>query len=260
MKIPTKQEIRTYNNELEDDFNGKSINQIKIDKNYKYIHKNILWRIGAFIIYRVILLIPLSFYTKMKYKLKIVNKEVLKTAKDTGYFIYANHTQPFLDVCFPTFITFPKRVYVIASPKNISVKKYKMAVEMLGALPVPSDKDSTKNFLQAIKYHINKKRVISIYPEAHVWSYYTKIRNFGKAAFRYPVMFDVPAFCYTTTYQKTKNNHFKIVIYVDGPFYKDKDLNSKDAEQKMRDEIYNKMIERSKESNVEIIKYQHNED
>ena len=42
-----------YKDELNDDFAQENIKPIKIDSNYKYIHKNILWKIFSFIIYRV---------------------------------------------------------------------------------------------------------------------------------------------------------------------------------------------------------------
>ena len=46
-----EQKILYYENELEDDFavNNGNIQKVKIDENYKYIHKNIFWKIGAFI-------------------------------------------------------------------------------------------------------------------------------------------------------------------------------------------------------------------
>ena len=47
----------------------------------------------------------------------------------------------------------------------------------------------------------------------------------------------------------------KITIYIDGPFFPD-DIPLKEARKNLRDKVYNQMIERSKESNFEYIKYQ----
>lgn len=73
---------------------------------------------------------------------------------------------------------------------------------------------------------------------------------------------EVPAFCITNTYQKygRKGDKVKIVSYVDGPFFIDKDLTIKEQQQKLRDEIYNCMVNRSKNSNIEVIKYLKKED
>ena len=55
-----EKKIYYYTDELNDDFAEKSIEPIKIDENYKYIHKNVFWKIGSFIVYRLIAM-PLAF-------------------------------------------------------------------------------------------------------------------------------------------------------------------------------------------------------
>ena len=61
----------------------------------------------------------------------------------------------------------------------------------------------------------------------------------------------------TNTYQAHGKNKekIKIVTYIDGPFYPNNELSKKEAQKELRDKIYNKMVERSKNSNVEYIKY-----
>ena len=54
----------------------------------------------------------------------------------------------------------------------------------------------------AIDQIVADKKTILIYPEAHIWPYYTKIRPFPSTSFRYPIKFNVPSFSITTTYQK----------------------------------------------------------
>lgn len=244
-----------YQDELNDDFAEKDIKTVKIDGNYKYIHKNIFWNISAFILYRIIAT-PLAYiYSKLKFGMKIVNRKALKKCKDEGYFVYINHTQEIQDTLTPTLVTFPKRVYIVAHPNNVSIKGMKTANKMLGGLPIPEDMESSKNFLKAIQTYINRKNVIAIYPEAHVWPYYTKIRNFKNVSFRYPIKLDRPVYSITCTYTEKKNNKPKIVAYVDGPFYPDKKVSQKQAESILRDTVYNKMVERSKNSTLEYIKY-----
>lgn len=254
-----QQKVVYYSDELNDDFANSKITPVKINENYKYIHKNPFWRICAFIVYRLILLIPGYLYAKLKYNLKIENRSVLKKAKNEGYFLYSNHTQEILDTFFPTFITFPRRVYVIANAKNVSIKFMKTLNKLLGAIPIPDTIKGMSKFKEAIKYYINKKSVISIYPEAHVWPFYTKIRNFKSVSFEYPYELEKPCYAATTTYQKGKRGKTKIVIYVDGPFYADKTLSKKEAKEKLRNQVYEVMCKRSKNSNIEIIKYKKHE-
>lgn len=155
----------------------------------------------------------------------------------------------------PTFIAFPTKAYIIANSDNISIKGLKTANKMMGALPLPESKNSTKSFLKAIQYYIKRGKAVSIYPEAHVWPYYTKIRDYKSVSFKYPIKYNAPAFACTTTYQKYKKNKARIVIYIDGPFWADRNLGNKDAQEKLRDDIYNVMIEKANNSNIEVIKY-----
>ena len=118
-----------------------------------------------------------------------------------------------------------------------------------------------KKFLDSVETIINKKKkVVAIYPEAHVWPYYTKIRNFVSTSFKYPVKLNSPVYSFTTTYLERKNRKPKIVIYVDGPFYPNKDLKLRQAQEELRDRVYECMVNRSKASNVEYIKYMKIED
>ena len=126
---------------------------------------------------------------------------------------------------------------------------------MLGAIPIPTSKYAIKNFLSIIEKRISKKSSITIYPEAHIWPYYTKIRPFKSVSFKYPVNLDKPAFCITNTYQIQGKGKIRIVSYIDGPFFADKELSKKDQQQDLRDKIYNSMVERSKNNNIEKIKY-----
>ena len=150
---------------------------------------------------------------------------------------------------------YPKRNFYIVNPENISMHHTGPLIELLGAIPIPGDIKSSKNFLKRIENRIKKGYSISIYPEAHIWPYCTFIRNFKSVSFRYPKMYNVPMFTVTNTYQKRKNNKIQIVSYIDGPFYPDNKLSLKENEKKLRDMAYNNMTKRSKNSNIEKIKY-----
>ena len=143
------------------------------------------------------------------------------------------------------------------NPVNISLKGTGTLVEMLGAMPIPSNKSAMKNFLEAIKQKINKGYAITIYPEAHIWPYYTKIRPFKDVSFKYPIQLKKPAFCITNTYQSygKNNKKIRIVSYIDWPFYPNKELTLKEQQKELRNKIYNCMEERSENSNIEHIKY-----
>ncbi len=249
-----KSKIIYYSDELNDEFSGTSIEARKIDERYKY-NKNPIWDFCSFI-FQNILSMPIKIlYAKLKFNIKFIGKEKLKKCKNEGYFIYANHTQNFADTFIPSLANFSKRNFFIVNPENISLKGTGWLVEMLGAIPIPSTKNATKNFLNEIQKRINKTSSITIYPEAHIWPYYTKIRNFKSVSFKYPVKLHKPCFAITNTYQKY-GDKIQIVTYIDGPFYAKENLKEKEKCEDLRNQIYNCMVQRSKNSNIEYIKYE----
>lgn len=252
-----EKQVIYYKDELNDEFSRAKITPRKIDENYDYMHRNPLWNFCSFAVQNILSMPIKVGYNKFKFHLKYIGKEKLKQYKKKGYFIYGNHTQAFADTFIPSVGMYPKRNFLIVNPENISMKGSGWIIEMLGAIPVPGDKKAMKNFLEVIQNRIKKGYGITIYPEAHIWPYYTKIRPFKAVSFEYPVKLKTPVFCFTNTYQKYGRNKDKIqiVTYIDGPFFTDETLNPKEAKQKLRDEVYNKMVERSKNNNIEYIKY-----
>lgn len=249
--------IYYYRDELNDEFSGANITPRVIDKNYKFIHKNPLWNFWSFLIQNFLSMPIKVLYGKLKFRIKYVGREKLKSSKDDGYFIYVNHTQVFGDVFFPSLPVYPKRNHFIVNPENVSMPFFGNSIQLFGAIPVPNKRDGMKNFLEAIKYHINKKHPITIYPEAHIWPYYTKIRPFKAVSFKYPVELGKAVYCMTNTYKAYGKNKdkAKIVTYIDGPFFADKKLSPKEQKQDLRDRVYECMCNRSKNSDIEIIKY-----
>ena len=252
-----------YKDELNEEFSTAKIVPRKIDENYKYIHKSVIWNAIAFLL-RNVLSVPIKFlYAKIKFRIKYIGKEKLKPYKKQGYFIYGNHTQIFADTFITSNTNYPKKNFFIVNPENVSMKFLGNIVEMLGAIPIPSNKEAMKNFLEVIEKRIKDGNSVTIFPEAHIWPYYTKIRPFKTVSFKYPVQLNVPTFSVTNTYQSygKNNDKVRIVTYVDGPFFPDDGCKTmKEKQQNLRDKVYKKMVERSQNSNIEVIKYVKKED
>lgn len=251
-----KKEVIYYKDELNDEFSIPVIEPRVIDENYKYEHNRFFD--GMSYILQNFLTMPIKvLYPKIRFRIKYIGKEKLKKYKKQGYFIYANHTQPFGDTLIPSVANYPKRNYLIVNPVNISLKGTGTFVEMLGAIPVPGNIKASKTFLKVIEKKIKKGYSVTIYPEAHIWPFYTKIRPFKDVSFKYPVNLNVPCFSITNTYQSygKNNDKIKIVSYIDGPFFANENLSKKDRQRDLRNRVYNQMVERSKNSNIEKIKY-----
>ena len=247
--------IYYYSDELEDDFVPPKNKTRVIDGSFNYIHKNFFWNIAEFFVYRIIMMPFASVYNKIKFRHKIVGKGKLKIVKKSGYFMYANHTIADGDAFIPNRVNAPRKTYTIVHPSNLSHKIGNNFLRMCGGTPLPSDIPATKNFISALEYFSNKGCAIQIYPEAHIWPYYTNIRPFKESSFRYPVKFDKPVFCFTNTFHQRRKGKVKVITYIDGPFYADKTLPQKEQEKKLRDEVYNAMIERAKLNTYEFVTY-----
>ena len=246
-----------YSDELNDEVISTKLKKKKIDKNYKYISKNFFYNIfGNFAYYclaKPITWFIFKFVRHISYK----NKKVLKQHKKGGYFVYSNHTDSWSDGLSHALICNPKKPSLICDSVNLSIPVIGFLTKQWGALPLPDDLQATKNFYSAIESTLNKNAPILIYPEAHLWPYYTKIRPFTSLSFRYPVKYNKPVYTFTTTFHKRKfSKKPRLEIYVDGPFYPDTYLPTKEAQQKLRDLCYNKMCERAKLNTYEFVKYE----
>ncbi len=251
-----KEKVIYYSNELEDDFVDNSLEAKIIDEKYFYGDNSWWWNFKCFVLYKVLIRPAARFYLKFFEQHKIINKEVLKPYKDSTYFMYANHTNPGLDPFIPTAVSNPNPIYVIISPVNLSIPVLGPILKYLGGLPLPSNMKATKNFLETIKLRVSQNHPVMIYPEAHLWPYYTKIRPFTELSFRYPVQYKTPVFCFTNTYHKRKiGKKPRIVTYVDGPFFPDENLSTSEQKTDLRNKVYEAMVNRSKNSNYELIKY-----
>lgn len=251
-----KRKIIYYEDELNDEFSTAQITPRQINGDYVYIHNSLIKKLTHFFWYRLIAT-PIAFlYTKAVFHHKTVNRSVLKKYKFTGYFMYGNHTQDIADAFIPNMLNFPKDNYVIVHPSNVSMPILGKITPSLGALPLPDDMNAYKNFITAIHKRVLDKNCIIIYPEAHIWPYYTKIRPFCDTSFAYPIKEKLPVFCFTNTYLKRKSGRRpKIITYIDGPFFADNSLSPREQRIDLRNRVYDCMCARAKNSNHTQIMY-----
>ena len=251
-----RRKIIYYSDELHDEFSKAQITPKKIDGSYVYVHTSAWRRLTHVFWYRVVAT-PLAFlYTKIKFGHKVVGREKLRKCEDRGYFMFGNHTQDIADACIPSMLTLRKHTYVIVHPNNVSIPLVGRVTPSLGAMPLPDDKEAYRNFVSAVRYRIEEGRMVMIYPEAHIWPYYTGIRPFGDASFGYAASCGAPVYCMTNTYQRRRHSaRPRIVTYVDGPFYPDPSLPLRAQRAALREMVYQTMCRRAEQNEVEVIRY-----
>ncbi len=243
-----------YYSSFSEDVVSSAEQSAAVPEGYEWIRPGLKARISAALTYGIVVFLG-WIWCRAVLGISYKNRKAINSAKD-GCFIYANHTQPFGDVVLPAFLSLKKRVYTIVSPANLGIPVIGRILPALGALPIPRGLGQMKSFLSAVGERASGKNCIVIYPEAHVWPYYTGIRPFGDSSFRFAVDFDKPAFAMMVTYQKRRlGNRPKATIYLDGPFYPDKSLSPRQRRAELCSRVRSAMEQRSRLSSCEYIKY-----
>ncbi len=244
-----------YSDELNDDFAGTNIKEVPLPPDFKYTGHGPFWKALSFFIYRIIATPVAYLVCKLHYGVKYVNRKALKKCKG-GYFLYINHTMVAGDAFNPSIAAFPKKTDIIVSNDAVSNGFLRVVVPMLGGMPVPGGLKQVLKFKKAIDESYEKGHCITIYPEAHIWKYYTGIRPFTDVSFKYPAELDAPVYCATVTYKRRKFiKRPKAEVFIDGPFYADAAAPMKTRQKQLRDAVYNTMVARAENSNCEYIKY-----
>lgn len=251
-----KSKVYYYSNELTDDFAGTDIRRKPLPENYEYLNKTPFEKILRGIFYYC-LIRPFTFvYNGIIKRVKYVGKDKLKPYKKSGAFLFGNHTSMIIDAFNPTYLAYPRPADVIINADAISITGIGWLIKALGGLPIPDGFHAMSRFNAAVKEAIENRHWVAIYPEAHIWHYYTGIRPFPQTSFAYPVKCSTPCFAFTMTYQKRKHSRYpKRVVYVDGPFFADFTLPPKESAKKLRNEVYEAMCERAKLNTCQYINY-----
>ena len=252
MKFPKTIRYKSF----DQDFAETRNQDFHLPENYQWPHSNPFYRFFAMCFYPIVVLFSLC-YLKLTAHITIKNRYLLRHARE-GYFLYVNHTQWFGDVVNPFVLTFAKHPYIICSPANLGIPIIGKALPMAGALPIPDNLHDMKKLNDAIEKRIKQKKAIVVYPESHMWPYYTGVRPFNPAAFHYPAKLHTPIYVATTTYKKSIypwRKKPKITIYIDGPFYDDEDAPRKQNINDLMRYVQLTMKRRCKHSTYEYIKY-----
>ena len=260
--IPKEERVFYYESE-EDDPIKTSEQEKKIEvglpEGYEFIYKNPFKKMWASTVFSGFFVFG-HWYEKRYWQAKFYGREKLKAAKGKGYLIYANHTNPFHDVFGPALAA-DRKIYTIISPVNLKIPKIGKLLPLIGGLPLGKTKEEKQAFNDAVDKRLKQKRVVVIYPEAHLWPYYTGIKKFpaGDKSFKYATRNNVPIFTMTTTYHKRKDKKHgdlpRMDVYIDGPFWPDEKLSDEENRAKLAKEAYDSMVKYSKNSTYDYFTY-----
>lgn len=242
-----KKQVFYYSDELNDDFAQTVENIQPLPENYQYVHDTLFERVFGFIAY-YILLKPFAWcYVKLKFSQKFVRSEGVKKLKE-GHLIYSTHTLPLSDVFLPSLIKMRRKNYLMAGEQANSLRKILWIMRSIGSIPLTGNAAKNREMLRCVKKRLQQKASVTVFPEAHVWPLYTKIRPYPVTSFKYAVMLDVPVLAMTNCYQKRRwRKTPKIVTFVDGPFYPDHTLDKRERAEALHRKVYETMCSRAEE-------------
>ncbi len=254
-----KERIIYYSDPLNDDFAGTGLKRVHLKKNYHYTSRNVFYRFVSFLVYYLIALPVLYVAGKFWRGIRVKGKKRLKALKGKGAFFYGNHTQIADGFMVQVYCVPWRRTSIIADRSAFAIKGIGWLLKMMGMLPVPETVGETMAFMKAIEDLNKRKNHIVIYPEAHIWPFYTGIRPFKENAFVYPSQLLAPVVPFCVTYRKRKifrNKSPRMDIHIGQPVYPDASLSIHDRAKALRDRTYDFMVETaSSNENVEWIKY-----
>ena len=245
-----------FTDPLHDDFAEMNIQKRTIDESFTYAHTALPWKICANVLYYG-LGVPLGWLIgKVWFGVRLENRSVMRRLPQ-GCFLYGNHTQAFTDAACPAVISFPKRAYIVAGAETASIKGITALVQMLGALILPTELSGMKKFKNALELRCAENSVITIFPEAHLWPYYTGVRPFVSDAFSYPVKYNKPVVVAMTTYRKRFLRCLPpaVTVTLSDPIFPDPSASPREARQKLRDAAYAFMCTQAKRNEVEHVRY-----
>lgn len=193
-----------WSDEKHQDFNEIGLKRNGIPEGFKYKRTSKVYWFFSHALYYGLAKWIIGAYCIL-HGIRTENKQALKKLNGQGAFIYANHVA--ISDCFKYCIYINKRVDTIGYSDALSIPVGGKLAVMLGLIPLPlkEDRDNFHKMTDAINFLVKeKKHYVLIFPEAHIWPYYTEIRNWPNNSLIYPSMMMAPIVPAVTVWKKRK--------------------------------------------------------
>lgn len=247
-----------WSDEAHDDFNEVGLSRPSLPEDFKYERDNHFVNFFTKILYFG-LAVPILGLATIFNGIKVKGRKNLKKVKKQGIFIYSNHVSVSDAFKIQTRIFPFKMTNILGYSDALSMPFFKHLVKGLGliALPTKGDIKNMKKFTECFDYFIKKKQNIIIYPEAHIWPYYTKIRNFREGSFLYPSLSAAPIVPIVTVFRKSKiSKKAKQTLLIGEPIFPKEELTVMENKKYLHDECLKAMqLLSSSVKQYEYIKY-----
>ena len=202
--------------------------EFHIDENYEYVpKKDSIFSICSDFIYYGIAYPILKVLMKIIYDFKIEGQENIENLEQ-GAISVSNHVL-FLDCAMIGLAFKDKKICYTTQEESFKIPFVRKLIKLLRAIPIPKSIENKKYFIKAIENLLKEKNIVHIYPEASLWPYCQKIRNFKNGAFvmavrnQAPVVPCVFIFREPTGIRKVFKRKKDVTLKILKPVYSDSD-------------------------------------
>lgn len=219
--------------------------QFNIDEKYKYIQTGTLFSICSNLLYYGIAFPILKILTKLIYDFKIEGKENIRDLKG-GAISISNHVL-FLDCAMVGLAFGTEEIYYTTREESFKIPFVRKLIKLLRAIPIPKKISNKEQFTQKINDIVQTGKVVHFYPEAALWPYYEKIRNFKNGAFNFAVNNNVPIIPMVFKFREPKGirkflkRKKDVTLVVLEPIMPGKLNNRKQNIENLKQNVHNKM-------------------
>lgn len=198
--------------------------------------------------------LAIKFFDKQIEQKNLIIKEVVglenyEQIKNDGAILTCNHFNPFDN--YAVFKTIQKQLgkkhlYKVIREGNYTNFKgfYGYLFKHCNTLPLSSNTQTMKKFLQAISVLLERKEKILIYPEQAMWWNYRKPRPMQDGAFKIAAKNNVPILPFfitmTDSDKKDEEGFFvqEYTVHISKPIYPSANKNQKEQSQELKQKNY----------------------
>lgn len=183
-------------------------------------------------------------YTKRrKDDTEIIGISNLEKVKNEGGFITSNHFN-IEDTTIPRYainkIGKKNHLEIIVEETNVFMTGlFGFLMNNCRTIPISQSKNyMAKKFMNSIKFYLEKKHFILIYPEMEMWPNYRKPRPLNDGAYHLAAKFNKPIIPCFTKIDLDKNKNLKYTFYIGDAIYPDKNKTLKENIEEIRKKDY----------------------
>ena len=162
-----------------------------VNEKYKYVPTNIFFRIISWIVYYIIAVPILSILLKLVYDFKIEGKENIKNLQG-GAITVSNHVLVLDCAMVGLAVCGKKKIFYTTQSESFQIPFVRKLIKLLRAIPIPKGVKNKERMVKEISNLLKDNKFVHFYPEAILYPYCNKIRNFKNGAFDLAIKNDVP--------------------------------------------------------------------